>query len=272
MQTAVTRHLPPQQDSEVKFRPEAARVVFFMTDENANEIDQHGLCPAVPGPTDCHFFSGCLEQDIFGCMSVMQNISLITQCEGYADGMWNHAECAEVYRCMGDMSEDAWDPMTCDPLVQPWIQFADENDVTAYGMAILASDPDSCSPGDSGGTFPPIGYQQLIAHTGGVLSSLCPADLTTPMELIISDIAGTASPMVLQHTPIPVSLAVALERKDPLQPQQSSFDAIPRSRTSGFNYKSSSNRIVVVGQPMDYPPYEVVVSYSRWVTAVIGPD
>jgi hypothetical protein len=270
METAVQTHLPPQQDSEVYYRPEAARVVFFMTDENANEIDQHDLCPNVPGPNDCHYFSGCIDTDPMGCMQVMQDIQLITQCESYPDGMWNHSECDEVYRCMGDMSEDAWDPVLCDPMLQPWIDFADANALVGYGLAILASDPEDCSPDSS--PSPPIGYQQLIAHTGGVLASLCQTDLNTTMELIIEDIAGAASPVVLEHTPIPVSLAVAVERKDPNDPQSTSFEAVTRSRTDGFNYKASANRIVLVGQPMDYPPYEVVVSYSRWVTAVIGPD
>jgi len=140
----------------------------------------------------------------------------------------------------------------------------------AYGLAILATDPESCSP-DSG-ISPPMGYKQLIEQTGGILASMCQSDLEMTMQLIIEDIAGAASPLYLHHTPIPVSLAAAVERKDPANGTSLGYEAIPRSRTDGFNYKASTNRIVLVGQPMGYPPYEVVVSYTRWITPVVGPD
>ncbi|MGM0595863.1 MAG: hypothetical protein ACQES9_02390 [Myxococcota bacterium] len=272
MQVAVERHLPPQQDSDEKFRPNAARIVFFLTDEVANEVDQHDLCPNVPGADDCHFFSGCMVDDMMGCMDVMQDVALQIECQGYPD-MWNYPQCEDVYYCMGDLSDEAWDPVLCDHLVQPYYQYAETNDLIAYGLAILSSDdPDECTDEEGSGTTAPHGYQEVIAHTGGILASLCQQDLTTTMELIIEDMAGAASPIFLEHTPIPVSLAMSIERKDPQDPDNSTFEVIERSKTNGFNYKASSNRIILTGQPMDYPPYEVVVSYTRWVTTIVPPD
>jgi hypothetical protein len=271
MDTAIRRHMEPQQDSDFYYRPESAKIVFFLTDETADEAGQTNMCPNVPDdPADCHFFTGCAEHDPMGCMSVISNTSLIMQCSQYAGEMWSHPECSEVYRCLGDMDEDAWDPVLCDPLIAPYRQLLNQYNMVVYGLAILSTDPETCSP-DSG-TSPPMGYKQLIQDTGGILASLCQADLITTMELIIADIAGTASPMFLDHVPIPVSLAVAIERKNPQNGAHTGYEAIPRSRSNGFNYKASSNRIVLLNQPMDYPPYEVVVSYTRWVTQVIGPD
>ncbi|MFH2007663.1 MAG: hypothetical protein ABI333_13840 [bacterium] len=271
MQIAVNRHLPEEVDSPQKYHPDAAKIVIFLTDETADEAGQTDGCPAVPSdPTDCHFFTGCAEHEIASCMSVMMDINLITTCSAFAGDVWSHPECSEYYRCMGDLSEDAWDPVLCDPLIAPYRTLLDDNGVIAYGMAILSTDPASCSP-DSG-TSPPMGYKQLIEHTGGILASLCQASLGTTMTLIIEDIAGAASPIFLQHTPIPVSLAVAIERKDPSDGTSTGHEAIPRSRSTGFNYKATSNRIVLLGQPMTFPPYEVVVSYTRWITPVVGPD
>ncbi|MBU1536647.1 hypothetical protein KKF84_15075, partial [Myxococcota bacterium] len=274
MMAAVTRHSPAEQDSNIKYRPTAAKIIFFLTDEVANEVDQHELCTDIPGANDCKFFSGCMIDDMMGCMSVMQNVSVMIQCQGYSD-MWNHSECDDVYYCMGDMSDTAWDPLLCSPLVDPYIQFASDNDLIAYGLAMLSTDDqEACSedPENSSGTSAPHGYQEVIAATGGILASMCQDDFTTTMELLIEDMAGAASPIVLAHKPIPVSLAVAIERKNPADPLDVSFDAIFRSSTFGFIYKASSNRIVLVGQPLDYPPYEVVVSYTRWVTTIVPPD
>ena len=76
--------------------------------------------------------------------------------------------------------------------------------------------------------------------------------------------------MVLAHVPITVSLGAAIERKDGLG--ASTFEPLERSRLAGFDYRASSNRVVLINQPMDYPPYQVVVSYVRWVTGVAPPD
>ena len=113
------------------------------------------------------------------------------------------------------------------------------------------------------------GYEEVIAALGGQTGSICQSDLTATLSLIIQDIVGSASPVVLQHTPISVSLAVAKEDKTT---QPSTYVALSRSRVNGFDYRASSNTVVFLGQDFSNPPYEVVVSYQRWVTGVAPPD
>ncbi len=275
MQVAVERHMPEEQNSNHKYRPDAAKIVFFMSDEVANEVDQTSTycnSSAPYGANECHFFGGCIATDMFACQQVMTNFQLMMECQNYPD-MWNYQQCREVYRCMGDMSDDAWDPILCDPIVQPWIDWALYHQITAYGLHVMSNDPQDCREGDgSGGSSPPYGYMQLIQATSGTIASLCQDDFTTSMQLIVEDMAGAASPVEVRHTPIPVSLAVAIERKNVQNPEQKHYEAIPRSKSFGFDYKPASNRIIFLGQPMDYPPYEVFISYARWVTSVRPPD
>ena len=47
-EVAVNRHLPETQDSQQKYRPNAAKVVVFLTDETADEAGQTELCPNAP--------------------------------------------------------------------------------------------------------------------------------------------------------------------------------------------------------------------------------
>jgi hypothetical protein len=278
METTVDLHMQPSQDNAQKFRPDAARMVFFLTDERANEVDNNEMCPNYPDPDDpsiCHFFGGCMvNEDPLLCMFPNTNpeckcFNLMTDpdfmqqqiaCNSMSEGMWTDPDCLEVYECQGDTRELAWEPQ-CEYLVDPYKAYATENELFAYGLGVLPGED------NEGGASSPMGYKQVINETGGILGSLSQTDYTTTMSLIIEDMAGNASGIILTHTPIPISLIAAIERKDNVDPTITSFEVILRSKTSGFNYKASSNRIVLVGQPpMNYPPYEFVVSYKRWIT------
>lgn len=152
----------------------------------------------------------------------------------------------------------------CDAALQPYIDLLDQNDAIAHGILVPGSTPDCSSLGDWG-----RGYEELIAAVGGQTGSICQSDLTQTMNIIISDIVGSASPVVLDHTPISVSIAVAKEMKDGDSPP---FVQLPRSRVSGFDYRASSNTIVFINQDFSDPPYEVVASYQRWVTSIVPVD
>ena len=54
--------------------------------------------------------------------------------------------------------------------------------------------------------------------------------------------------------------------------RDATYLALPRSRVNGFDYRASSNTIVFLQQDFSNPPYEIVVSYQRWVTGVVPPD
>lgn len=153
----------------------------------------------------------------------------------------------------------------CDAVVQGYLTTLQAENGQAHGILVPASEPDCSDQGQRS-----RGYEDLINMVGGQVGSICQDDFTATMNLIVQDIAGGSSQIVLEHVPITVSIAVALERKDGLG--SSTFEPIERSRAQGFDYRPSANRVVLIGQPMDYPPYQVVVSYSRWVTGVAPPD
>jgi hypothetical protein len=152
----------------------------------------------------------------------------------------------------------------CDDEIQPYVDLLGVNDAVAHGIIVPGSTPDCSDLGDWG-----RGYEEVVAAVGGQTGSICQSDLSATLSIIISDIVGSASPVVLEHTPISVSVAVAKEMK---QTDPSTFEALPRSRAAGFDYRASSNTIVFINQDFSDPPYEIVVSYQRWVTDVVPVD
>ena len=149
-------------------------------------------------------------------------------------------------------------------MIADYLPILQQENAQAHGILVPASDPDCSDQGMRG-----RGYEDLINMVGGQVGSICQNDFNATMNLIVQDIAGGSSAINLQHVPITVSIAVAIERKDTTP---STYEPLPRSRVEGFDYRASSNRIVLVNQPMDFPPYDVVVSYERWVTNMVGPD
>ncbi|MFH2008631.1 MAG: hypothetical protein ABI333_18735 [bacterium] len=167
--------------------------------------------------------------------------------------------------CPVSEGSTAWDA-DCDALVAAEVAYLQqpENDAIAHGILVPGSTPNCSDLGDWS-----RGYEETVAGVGGQVGSICQTDLTATLSLIIQDIVGSASPVVLHHTPISVSLAVAKEDKTT---QPSTFLALPRSRINGFDYRASANTIVFLQQDFSNPPYEVVVSYQRWVTGIAPPD
>lgn len=174
-------------------------------------------------------------------------------------------EPAQEFRDDSSCNLTSWGP-GCDSLVTQWVSYFSqpEIDSTPHGVLVPGSTPNCSSQGSWS-----RGYEEIINVMGGTHGSICQTDLTATMSLIIQHIVGSASPVVLAHTPISVSLAVAKEIKTT---EPSTFEALPRSRTMGFDYRASANTIVFIGQDFSSPPYEVVVSYVRWVTGVAPPD
>ncbi|MFH2008666.1 MAG: hypothetical protein ABI333_18915 [bacterium] len=124
--------------------------------------------------------------------------------------------------------------------------------------AIVGPPPSGCSTASQVGQ----GYIDVVNATGGQIGSVCQSDLGSTLQIIIEDIVANSSPVVLHHYPISVSVAAA---KDGI--------ALERSRSDGFDYRSSANTIVFVNQDFDpIHPSEVLVSYERWITDVIPPD
>jgi Bacterial TSP3 repeat len=153
----------------------------------------------------------------------------------------------------------------CDTVLQPYLTLLQQQNGLAHGILVPASEPDCSDQGARG-----RGYEDLVNMVGGLVGSICQNDFTATMNLMVQDIAAGSSAIVLEHVPITVSLAAAIERKD--GGGNSTYEPLERSRLAGFDYRASANRIVLINQPMDFPPYQVVVSYVRWVTGVAPPD
>jgi len=124
--------------------------------------------------------------------------------------------------------------------------------------ALIGPPPSGCSTASQVGQ----GYLDIVQYMGGQVGSICQTDLGPTLQVIIEDIVASSSPVRLLHFPISLSLSVS---KDGLP--------LPRSRVSGFDYRSSANTIVFIGQTFDpNHPSEVLVSYYRWVTDVVPVD
>ena len=96
------------------------------------------------------------------------------------------------------------------------------------------------------------GYIELVQKLGGQMADVCQKDLGATLQIIIDSIIADASPVTLETVPISSSLAVALDGKE-----------IERSRTSGFDYRSSKNVLVFIDVPYEKGA-EVIASYKRW--------
>jgi hypothetical protein len=219
----------PRQDDDTHIRPAASLVVIFLTDEASQELKNNSACDVGEPP---------LDPDYSDCMSFPPL----------------PAHCYDPY----------YNQACDDQLIADYLPILQQENAQAHGILVPASEPDCSDQGMRG-----RGYEDLINMVGGQVGSICQNDFNATMNLIVQDIAGGSSAINLQHVPITVSIAVAIERKDTTP---STYEPLPRSRVEGFDYRASSNRIVLVNQPMDFPPYDVVVSYERWVTNMVGPD
>ncbi len=219
--------LLPRADVADKIRPDAALIVFFLSDEAAQELKNDSSCPVNEPPFAP--YNDCLFPPL-------------------------PAHCTDPYY-------DA----NCDVTLQPYLSLLQQENALAHGILVPASEPDCSDQGQRG-----RGYEDLVNMVGGLVGSICQSDFNATMNLMIQDIAAGSSKIVLEHVPITVSLAAAIERKD--GQGNSTYEALERSRLAGFDYRASANRIVLINQPMDFPPYQVVVSYVRWVTGVAPPD
>jgi len=103
------------------------------------------------------------------------------------------------------------------------------------------------------------GYKELAQQLGGQIGDVCQKDLGNTLQVIIDSIVGEASPVQLEYVPISSSLAVAMDGTE-----------IKRSRTNGFDYRSSKNTLVFIN--VQYKKgSEVIASYKRWEKQV-DPD
>jgi hypothetical protein len=101
------------------------------------------------------------------------------------------------------------------------------------------------------------GYKELAQNLGGQIGDVCQKDLGNTLQVIIDSIVAGASPLKLEYVPISSSLAVAMDGTE-----------IQRSRTNGFDYRSSANSLVFINVKYKKGS-EVIASYKRWRQGIV---
>jgi len=99
-------------------------------------------------------------------------------------------------------------------------------------------------------------HMTLASKLGGISADICQKNLGPSMQEILDRIVARTSPVVLDHVPISVSLAAAVDGK-----------VLQRSRYNGFDYRASNNALVFINVKLRKGS-EAVVSYKRWMRQI----
>lgn len=135
------------------------------------------------------------------------------------------------------------------------LDFENENAIAHLISEPLPFDSTTCSLGGAEHAF---GYYELIQALGGQAGSICADDLGPVLDAMIDSIIGDASPITLSKVPISASISVARDGV-----------LVFRSRSTGWDFRSSSNSVIFFNMPFDPAnPSDVVVSYRRWADQV----
>ena len=118
------------------------------------------------------------------------------------------------------------------PKIQSAMTFLPKH-TTVFALTAHTDTGTYCSP-ETG--RPPTRYKKLALRTGGEFMDLCTGDLREMMRRIVDRIAADHSNVTLPDTPISSSLRVYLDG-----------EWVPRSRTSGYDYFPSQNKLVFFG-------------------------
>jgi hypothetical protein len=170
-------------------------------------------------------------------------------------------EAPEEYKDAGIVSEgdntcqlDSAKKASSDAFIKPYLDLlSGATDPEAASMFHMIGGICNNSCGANTG----YGYSDLAQALGGQVGDVCQTDLGNTLQVIIDSIIGAASPVKLQYVPISSTLAVALDGTE-----------VPRSRTAGFDYRSSSNSVAFIN--MKYKKgSQVITSYHRWKKQII---
>jgi hypothetical protein len=98
----------------------------------------------------------------------------------------------------------------------------------------------------------PYGYIEIAQASSGQVADICQKDLSATLQVIIENIAASASPHVLRYLPISSTLTVELDGQ-----------MLARSRSQGFIYQAASNSITFVNVPISKGS-KVNLTYQRF--------
>jgi hypothetical protein len=222
----------PGADLPGRVRANATVAVVYVSDENAQEIEQ-GPCFDMPARAMCPTNIGDMTQDGF-------------------------ASCAQPV--------SATDQVCVDRLLAPYIQQLQTEGAIAFGQVFAPTPLENCNvghlvcPGINTNNERGLGYIDVINATGGLYYSPCDSSPGTgPLRAIVDAVTGAASQFQLRGAPISSTIQVGVTRAGP------TTTIVPRSRTSGFDYDPASNSIFFRGT--QYRPAagdRVTISYRVW--------
>jgi hypothetical protein len=165
-------------------------------------------------------------------------------------------ECAACGGCDGAEGEQRFcDGAGGQAVIDRYVEaYAARNAVT---FAIVGDLPTGCQQTSTRDDFEPgQGYVEVANATGGHFGSLC-GDMRQNLEDVARAATGIASEYDLSSLPASATIRVA-------KGLPGVGVAIPRSRTNGFDYDATRNRIVFYGDARPKKDEEIVIGYRRW--------
>ena len=96
------------------------------------------------------------------------------------------------------------------------------------------------------------GYIEIMKLLGGQIADVCQKNLSKTMQVFVNSIVAGSMPVKLDYMPISSSLAVTVDGV-----------TLKRSRTGGFDYRSTSNSLVFINVTYKKGS-QVFASYKRW--------
>jgi hypothetical protein len=234
----IRRALPRTRGADpLKLREGAALAVMYISDENAQEIEE-GPCWNIPQRSGCPTGIG----------------------DVYTGGLHT---CAEA--------PDAAEQSCADMILAPYIQRIRDQGGTAFGQVFAASPLVQCNAGQlrcagsaQDRNEPGRGYIEVINATGGLFYSPCDSNPGAgPLAAIVDAVTGAASEFQLRGAPIAATIQVGVTRVSGGLP---AVTIVPRSKQDGFDYDPVSNSIFFRGQT--HRPARgdrVTISYRVWL-------
>jgi hypothetical protein len=141
-------------------------------------------------------------------------------------------------------------------VTDPYIQWLTAEPVHAkvFGLFYIPGQFDDGLKGEAS-----VGIYRVVNETGGSAGDLSLGNLLPALEEIVNAAIGYASVVVFGHSPIPMTLKVALAR--PGEPAQ----VVPRSRVDGFEYDAKANGLIFHGSWVPADGDAIAVSYLYWL-------
>lgn len=239
---AISRALPRSpagQEDAHKIRSEATLAVVYVSDENAQEVEE-GPCFNMPRARGCPTMIG--------------------------DGQEPNGTVASC-----SVTPAPAQQACVDQILQPYINQLRNEGAIAFGQVFNPTPAVACNTGHfvcpnsaQLRNEPGRGYVEVINATGGIFYSPCEANPGQgSLQAIVDAVTGAASQYQLRGAPISASLKLGITHVG--AGGMTTTTVVPRHRQNGFDYDPVSNAVFFHGTT--YRPAvgdRVTISYRVW--------